>query len=273
VIYERIDDCAKLPEEGSLSTRAREKVDLDFKRFADSAKMWEHAKDLAAFANSLGGVILVGADNESNVAVLKYPGVRGQTVADVVRIYELAANLCSPSPVIDCLPLKSTKGVDLVAVNVDPYLDQMVASPGGHKTGGMIEGLWKFPIRRGSQTDDIHPKEFAMFMNRQTRRAYLMLTSIPTPNRSTVKVWFPRIDIPKRGVKVTASWELQLGAVPPMSNYCEFSAVDTVPCRVPLADVQDVWEENDALWAVKLSGTIDRIEFGSRPRLRYTPLF
>src|SRR5438876_521586 len=99
--YGRIESVADLPPSGLLSARSREKLDLDFKRFADERKMWEHAKDVAAFANAFGGVLLVGADNETDPALLAYPGVRGQSVADVARIYEDGARLCSPAQVVD----------------------------------------------------------------------------------------------------------------------------------------------------------------------------
>lgn len=73
--YGRITEPTQLPPDGPFSVRAREKHDIDFKRFADDAQPWEHAKDIAAFANALGGVIVVGADAETE-AVLAYPGLR-----------------------------------------------------------------------------------------------------------------------------------------------------------------------------------------------------
>src|SRR5690242_16146701 len=101
--YARIENIADLPPEGPLSERAREKSDLDFKQYTDPAKMWEHSKDIAAFANALGGVLLIGADDASGQ--LLYRGIAGQTVKDIQAIYEGAAQRCSPSPIVDVVPI------------------------------------------------------------------------------------------------------------------------------------------------------------------------
>ena len=58
--YRPLTEPDDLPPEGPLSNVAREKHDLEFKSEADRTSPWEHAKDIAAFANSLGGTILVG---------------------------------------------------------------------------------------------------------------------------------------------------------------------------------------------------------------------
>ena len=271
--YQKIQDASSLPPEGPLTCRTREKADLDFKRFADQSKTWEHAKDIAAFANASGGVVLVGADNETDPTVLKYPGIRGQNVADVVRIYEQAAKSCSPPLSPDCVPINYGAGVDLVAVNVDPYVDQIVACPGGHRDVGILSSLWRFPIRRGSQTDDIQPEEISMFMNQKTRRAYLMLAAIPSDKRSRVKVWYPQINSPVRGVKDSTSNEYRLDQVPSGRNFLEIGKTGHVSCRIPLGDVLDVWEEDNEVWAIKLSGIIREYSSGTCPHLAYRPLF
>ena len=158
--YQHIEAPGDLPPPGALNARAREKQDLEFKTFADAGKMWEHAKDIAAFANALGGVLLIGADNTTDPTVLAYPGLAPtQTVAGVASIYEKAGAMCSPAQNVDVVPMQGPGGVDLVAVNVDPSVDQVVAAPGGHKQTGTLGHLWRFPIRRGSQTDDINPEE------------------------------------------------------------------------------------------------------------------
>jgi len=116
--YLRIETVADLPPEGPLNDRAREKADLDFKTFADPAKSWEHAKDVAAFSNAIGGVLLIGAHDKTGH--LAYPGIVRQSVKDIQGIYEAAAQLCSPSPIVDVIPIPAR---NVVAVNVEPYLD------------------------------------------------------------------------------------------------------------------------------------------------------
>lgn len=266
--YQRIEEPSSLPPPGPLDPRVREKQDLDFKTFANKGAMWEHAKDIAAFANAPGGVLLVGADNQSDPTVLKYPGVRGQTVPEVMDIFQHAGSMCSPAQNVDTVPLKGPGGVDLVAVNVDPYVEQIVASPGGHEKTGRLPSLWRFPIRRASQTDDIHPEDLSMYMNRQVRAAYLMLAAIPEEKRSQVTFYFPHIDYPTTGVKRTVPRPLRLEGVPKGRNYLAVAVVgNNTTCHVPLADVLDVWEESDGTWAVKVTGTFESGE------LRYRPIF
>ena len=262
--YQRIEGPGDLPPAGSLNARAREKQDLDFKTFVDERQMWEHAKDVAAFANALGGVLLIGADNTTDPTVLAYPGVRGQSVADVVRIYEQAGTMCSPPQNVDAVPLKGPEGVDLVAVNVDPSVQQVVASPGGQKGGP----LWRFPIRRGSQTDDIVPESLAMYMNQQVRRAYLMLAAIPQNARKRANFYFPRSKNSLTEAKSTCSKELPIDDVPRGRNFIVVGS-GSMTCRIPLADVIDVWEEKEGFWAVKVAGTLDQIS----AEIRYRPWF
>jgi predicted HTH transcriptional regulator len=65
--YSRIGTANDLPPAGPLNNRSREKSDLDFKTFVEQAKSWENAKDVAAFANALGGVLLIGADDSTGL--------------------------------------------------------------------------------------------------------------------------------------------------------------------------------------------------------------
>jgi hypothetical protein len=268
VTYQRIEAPGDLPPPGELNARAREKQDLDFKTFADGGKMWEHAKDVAAFANALGGVLLIGADNTTDRTALKYPGLAPtQTVADVAAIYENAGVMCSPAPNVDVVPIKGPGGVDVVAVNVDPSVHQVVASPGGKKGGGdSSQNLWRFPIRRGSQTDEIAPEDLAMYMNQPVRRAYLMLMSIPPKEREQGRLYYPDL---VSGRLVTETAEIAIQDLPSKRNFVVVAKGD-MSCRIPLADVVDVWEESEGVWAVKVTGTLERgggfATFTYRPR-------
>jgi hypothetical protein len=253
VTYQRIERCEDLPPAGPLNARSRERDDLDFKTFVDKRTMYEHAKDVAAFANFLGGVLLIGADNKTNPTVLAYPGVVGQTVADVATIYEKAGAMCSPPQNVNAVPMKDPSGTDIVAVNVDPSVHQLVASPGGQKEGH----LWRFPIRRGSQTTDIVPEDLPMYMNQPVRRAYLMLASIPVRQREQVKVYCPD-DHEVLGGRLTRTrvLDLRLAEVPPGHNFLVVGRSPSSTCRIPLGDVVDVWEEAEGQWAIKVSGRL-----------------
>jgi hypothetical protein len=259
VTYTRIEVAVDLPPEGPLNDRAREKSDLDFKTYADPRQIWEHAKDVAAFANSLGGVLVIGADDKTGQLV--YPGVHGQTVKDVQAIYEGAAQLCSPSPIVDVIPIPLGPTKNVVAVNVEPYLDQLVSAPAGtrDKNGKEIkhDAGWVFPIRRASQTEWIKPENLAMYMNREVRRAVLLLASIPAQKRQ-VGVCHHR-ESSFAGHPEVAECPLELGVVSVEANFVELKeqqGSSEVRCRVPLTDILDVWESETLKWKIKIRGTI-----------------
>jgi hypothetical protein len=161
--------------------------------------------------------------------------------------------MCSPAQNVDVVPMKDASGVDVVAVNVDPSVHHVVASPGGQKGGH----LWRFPIRRGSQTDDIFPEDLAMYMNQPVRRAYLMLVSIPPEQREQVKVYCPD-DHEVLGGRLTKTrvLDLRLAEVPRGRNFLVVGRGPRSTCRIPLGDVVDVWEEAEGRWAIKVSGTL-----------------
>jgi predicted HTH transcriptional regulator len=145
----------------------------------------EHAKDIAAFANRLGGVILVGADCEKDKTKLEYVGLERQTTAEVTEIYEKAALLCSPPQNVNVVSLQSPDGKPLVAINIDPSLDQIVGSPVAAKGGNLIKGAWRFPVRRGSVTDFVDPHNLAQYMNR--RPAARTSSSIRSHDRTSLR--------------------------------------------------------------------------------------
>lgn len=278
--YARIETVADLPPEGPLNDRAREKSDLDFKTFADPAKSWEHAKDIAAFANALGGVLLVGADDSTGQLV--YPGIAGQTVNEIKAIYEGAAQLCSPSPVVDVIPIPLGPTKNVVAVSVEPYLDQLVGAPAKIKddagSPGIQKDAWVFPIRRASQTRWIKPENFAMYMNKDVRRAVLLLAKIPAEARQQVVVHFHVNKTSMTEALGMAEMTLSIGDVSPDANFVELVHRDGSffrRCRVPLTDVQDVWEFKHERWSIRLAGrlgTVPKSAPTDPARLTYTLL-
>src|SRR5258708_6219854 len=116
MLYQPVRTLADL-REIELSTEGRS---LDFKGAADPAEWWELAKDIAAFANHVGGTILVGAAEQADGTAV-FPGVAEPMAKDLAREYENAAkDKCKPRPLIsiDAIQLASDKVV--VAINVEP---------------------------------------------------------------------------------------------------------------------------------------------------------
>lgn len=277
--YGRILLPSDLPPAGPPTDRSREKADLDFKSFADERQPWEHAKDIAAFANALGGVLLIGADDTSGD--LLYPGLRGQTVAQVKSIYEGAAKMCSPTATVDVVPIEHPSGVVVVAVNVDPHVDQAMAAPAGtrDKNGKPCrhDTAWVFPVRRASLTEAVLPEALPVYMNREIRRTLLLLARIAPEARRKVTV-HSHMRRPVQGGALVVDCVQSTMAVVEVSverNRLRLVGLEmgSPQCNVPILDVMDVWESADGCWDIRISGEIHRVKGGQLgDRLSYVPL-
>lgn len=273
--YHRIDHPADLPPPGPPTARSREKFDLDFKIFADSKKMDEHAKDVAAFANGLGGVLLVGA-TDYNGTSLVYKGLAGQTFAEVKAIYEDAARLCSPSPVVDVLPIDLPNGQSLAAVNVDPFIDQVIASPKNKELAlgqrRSKETPWVFPIRVGSTTDYLEPEVLPMYMNQTVRRVVLLLARIPV-GEGTHALWsqpdFMVHSNPPANHRDLKRHNAQKISVNLTQNVAQFSLSGKSLVNIPLTEIETIWASANDEWNVRVAG---RIEFRADKPSSYFPV-
>jgi hypothetical protein len=160
---------------------------LDFKTKHDAAKPWEHAKDIGAFANHLGGTILIGAASTGEV-ITKYVPMTYQEADAAQTAYEKAAGgSCFPPPRIEVARVPHGSGV-IVAVNIWPIVAQLACvfvRPGKLATGGYGHELLAFPIRVGGQTNYIEKENLAMYMNPGVRRNAILLNAIGPEERVT----------------------------------------------------------------------------------------
>lgn len=274
--YARIYEERDLPAAGELNARSREKSDIDFKMWADPKDGPCHAKDIAAFANALGGVLIVGASDKSGQ--LRYPGLPDkQSPKSAIEVFEKAgAEMCSPQTQVNAVPITLASGKTIVAVNIDPSPDAFIASQSRHSHED-----WTLPIRTSSQTKRLEPKDLAMYMNVSVRRAAILLDMIPVEARREVSVHFHTSGVWGRrmnGVPYQADGGLALQqrvlslmSVDIRRNvvvFQESSTVDPESIHIPLRDVVDVWPRTDTDWAVIVAGTL---MFGPGSTA-YTPL-
>ena len=141
-----------LPENG-----VTEDVDLDFKRdtYGKAEKSTrELAKDVAAFANTAGGVIVIGVA-EAQGRAASTPGT-DITDSEVRRLRQLIATGVAPLPTVDILPipdpaLGQDRGYLLVAVPRSPAAPHAVQKD---------DGL-RYPRRHGTTTHYLSEPEVA----------------------------------------------------------------------------------------------------------------
>ncbi len=166
---------ASLPTIGS----AIERPILDLK-VKPAPNAFEKAKDVAAFANHVGGTLLIGA-SEVDGRLSAYVGL--DDAGDVRDAYSKAvADLCQPHPLVDfedfAAPGSSTKRV--VAVNVWPSLNLVGVKVLSHPNPGGYGGVsFVYPVRSGTDATYLEPGQLAMYMTPSVRRVAVMLSKIP----------------------------------------------------------------------------------------------
>jgi len=247
------------PADVTLVAGDPENWEHDFKRTVDPTEWWELAKDIAAFASYLGGVILVGAAEQSGQHAT-LTGIASDHALRVAEAYRQAArHRCRPVPNVEALVL-ALDGTDqvVVAVNVDPLPDQPVAAQFYRRDSNgkaVPEDAWRFPIRVGSHTGFIDPARLPMYINPHIRRMVIHLHSVP-PEKPIVLVWRkPANQTSENPVESPASIkEVSLSANAVLLNVNVNSNAPSVNVQVPLEDIEAVWEAEPLMWAVRITG-------------------
>ncbi|KAB2910161.1 MAG: ATP-binding protein [Kofleriaceae bacterium] len=158
----------------------------DMKAKYPPSKEFEAAKDVAAFANHLGGTILVGAAEQDGTLV-KYLPLNQSDADDVAAHFERSvAGRCRPPPLVETKRIPHEAGY-VVAINVWPAL---AAPIGVRAVGDSRQGwggdAWVFPLRVATQTTFLLPEVLPMYMSAKDRRTVLLLAKIPTGDKVRV---------------------------------------------------------------------------------------
>jgi hypothetical protein len=148
---------------------------MDLKAQVSPENHVELAKDVAAFANHLGGCLLIGAiERESRVG--EYKGIPTEFADRVQTAYSQAvAQRCSPKPIVDFQRFPTPGGDAVLAVFVEPDI-------GGHPIG--VKATEKtpayiFPLRTGKDTIYRLPDQLAMYSEPRLRRIFILMSAIP----------------------------------------------------------------------------------------------
>ncbi len=152
---------------GLVSCRVGESFDLDFKAAlygrTDQDKR-SLAGDVAALANTAGGIIILGIGEDDQAQAATAPGV---AISDdeVCRMRQVIASLVAPMPEIDILPVPVIPGGDhgflIVAVLPSPSRPHAVL---------VNEGM-RFPVRNGAAIRYLSEPEVASAYRDRVARA------------------------------------------------------------------------------------------------------
>jgi hypothetical protein len=248
-LFRSITATSDLPAVGA----GRESGTFDFKGSADPTNDRELAKDAAAFANALGGVVLVGAEEDGQTGALKRYRPMPEPVAETLKAaYESAVrNKCHPPPVVEVVRIAApnAQGGYVVAVNV--YATPL--GPVGVRWGpDRVTPSWAFPLRTTTHTHFMTPTELSMLMVPEIRRVAILLDRIPPGERSGMTL----LHIQPNGMALTFTADF-LGVDAGLTTATFKSPVGTpADGTIPLDRITSVWRLDDRRWSIAVDGFI-----------------
>ncbi|MFD7320022.1 helix-turn-helix domain-containing protein [Streptomyces sp. NPDC059875] len=153
----RLDSVSYAQVAALVDNQVTEHYDLDFKRGLygnKDAEKRDLAGDVAAMANTAGGVIVLGVDEDDQARACAAPGV-ALSDDEVGRIRQIVSSLVSPLPTFDILPIASPEEDDhgflLIAVPRSPNAPHAV----------LVNNALRFPRRNGTTTTYLAEPEVA----------------------------------------------------------------------------------------------------------------
>ena len=227
-LYRRVNGPADLPSVGT----SWESPTCDFKSHVDPTRFTEMAKDIAAFANGTGGVIVIKAV-ESQGRLQRYLPMESSE-ADAIRagFQRAAKDHCNPPPSIrpESFP---HEGGTILAVNVDGYPGQPVGvkvAPQKQHPDDRFGPCFMFPIRVTDGTKYLSPENLGTLMLPEIRKAAILLDSLTSEQRSGMRILWPT------GAMGHAQATADLGSIDVLGLSFELAFAGTSPCsiRVPL---------------------------------------
>jgi hypothetical protein len=158
-----------------------ETATLDLKAKADLTKTFHLAKDVAAFANHLGGNLIFGAVEKDGRVGRYVPLTEAEMNATQDAVSKAVAQRCSPKPLFDFGRYSDGAGF-ILTILVWPFLAQPVGvkAKGDVSAGGYGGDAYVFPVRSGSDSIFLLPEQLAMYMIPETRKTAVVLAQVPS---------------------------------------------------------------------------------------------
>lgn len=234
-----------LPAVGS----SHEYVRMEFKKRIDTQKPLELAKDVAAFANSVGGTILVGAARDGERLGQYVPLPKGDSQATLMA-YDLAVrDLCSPKPLVELHEIAKDGGF-LVAANIWAFPAQPVGIAVDGKSVATSKHFF-FPYRSGAHVVAILPEQLPMMMLPDVRRTAILLSQIPLTERGNIVLH----GLPNNpGATLPFRMRVRLDLDPEsltLRNTVHFTNLDSnTSIAIPADTITCIWQSGNPQWTV-----------------------
>lgn len=270
MLWPLIDTWVALPRKSEAYLQ--EQRWFDVKQTYAPGSQAEMAKDIAAFANAVGGALIVGASEGPTEPDYTTPLPEQYANRLALEFDQAVRDYCRPSPSVHVrlIPAPDSSGKVVLVVNIEPAVDQPIAAR--HATD---KDAWRFPIRVGRDTEFLFPEQLPLHMDSKARRAKLLLLralaaggdidlfSVPGGSQHGIQgkyaVKLDKVDADGGG-----------GALLRGTG----GEINNQSIVVPLDDVEAVWLQHDGRWAMRISGRLEIVTFfdgKSKRVLVYTP--
>ena len=154
----RVDDLAAEHIHGLVSGGIQEEFDLDFKATlygrGDSDRR-ALAGDVAAMANTAGGLVVIGVEEDAQARATAAPGVE-ITDGEIGRIRQVVASLTAPMPHLDIIPV-----ADQALGDGHGFLVIAVPRSTGAPHAVLVNDALRYPRRNGATTRYLSEAEVA----------------------------------------------------------------------------------------------------------------
>lgn len=247
---------------------------LDYKGNEKGEKWWDVAEDIAAFANTLGGVLLVGVAQDKLTRKIKLHGLSDTEYATTKTHYEnaLRTNVSPPPMVTYADPIPLPGGRVVLAVHVDPYIAGLVGAMYPDVDRGSnfkVSGAWQFPIRKGGHNVALTPAQIPLYMPIQVRRMVVLLERLKTlleaadPPRLCQWQRNPTPSTPDPGCCKNLRVDVE-GNVLQFDYHPDASDTRGKSQTVPLDDIETIFRSSTGkFWYIRWAGVI-RDQGGNR---------
>jgi hypothetical protein len=258
-LFPEIRTTFDLPPAGSSYERERQ----DFK-VRISTRPFEIGKDIAAFANKFGGVLLIGAEDDNDRLKQYVPLTKDEADETRRAVANALKDRCFPEPRCDIETISQGQGF-IVAINVWPLPDQVVGvkAPTDPAEKRIPPHAYVFPIRKHTGTEYLKPQELAPLMLPELRLVAIALESIPKREREKVEMWWNVHSAVRRAVSYEDVDTHTARARFLVSNdSTTFRRYESKELILPLDAIQGVQPLGDGVWRVSLRGALEPLRNG-----------
>ncbi len=238
-----IVDASLLPLIGT-----EESEHLDFKRqpwgASDDDKN-ELLRDVAQFANHLGGSIIIGAEEGEGGRLARFVSIEDPETV-ILRVRNTCYDRLSPRVVVVALTLNNAES-SIVVVNVQPSVGPVAIRVSKEKK----KIRWEFCRRYGKTKQPIEFEEVERMWS-DGRRGKVLLSRIPDPQLKTV---YLDIEVPREATKFFLFD--QASTITRDEDYFGLKLPGGETFNFPYEFVKSVWPRVEGGWFVVLDVKLD----------------